>query len=757
MRKLNYLLIALTIFISACENGFHDEDKNQISLSTKTIEVDFESDEHAIKVTSLYSWIAESKNDWISLTCDNGIAGTEELKFVCDRNLEESERKGTIVIKNEDFGLATELYVTQKSFIPELVVEQDKTLSFTEKGGSEIIKVSSNFSYDVSYNASWISCYKVEEGIKVSASASDGVNERTAKITIYSEKYNLSYEVNASQNGWSIESPNKIVYTTMYGNKIQPYKTDGFGAKIVAHIYQENRGVIIFDSTITSIGNSAFSGCVNLTNIIIPESVTSIGEQAFYGCQNLISFTIPPQVQYVGDNAFYDCLSLKGFYGKYASQHNNCLIINDVFYNFAIASDESSFTIPDNVIQIKDYAFRNCTTLTSITIPNSVSSIGCNVFQNCIGNLVINNKMLVESDYSKNDYPYHSDYYNNGWLNGAKFSKITIGDNIQKIGNYVFYWCTTLENIVIPESVSSIGEYTFCNCSNLKNINIPHGIKSIREGTFNHCSSLVNITIPNNITSIGEFAFNGCSSLTKVTIPNSVISIGKQAFRYCTGELNINCNISNSSSYSDSPFFDSDFTKVVVGRDVDSFGYYAFNDCTKLGMVDVVDLSTWCKINFGNETSNPLYYARKLYINGLEATDIIIPSDIISINSLAFYRCTTLNSVKIPESVSIIGSYAFGCCTSLKSVIIGRGVTSIKKRAFEYCNSLRDVYCKPIDPPELYYASGDDIFLSHNSEMKIYVPYNSYESYTRYTSIGTSTSRDNWFVYKSYIEPYDFE
>ena len=104
MRKLNCLLIAFAIFAVACENSFDEQSKNQITLSSKTIEVHFESNEHTINVTSPYSWIAESKNDWISLTCDNGIAGTEELRFVCDRNLEESERKGTIVIKNEDFG-----------------------------------------------------------------------------------------------------------------------------------------------------------------------------------------------------------------------------------------------------------------------------------------------------------------------------------------------------------------------------------------------------------------------------------------------------------------------------------------------------------------------------------------------------------------------------------------------------------------------------------------------------------------------------
>lgn len=202
MKKLHYLLALLAIFTIACENSFDEESKNQITLSSKTIEVHFESNEHTINVTSPYSWIAESKNDWISLTCDNGIAGTEELRFVCDRNIEETERKGTIVIKNEDFGLAKELYVTQKPFIPELFVEQDKTLSFTEKGGSDIIKVSSNFNYSVSSNASWISCDKVEEGVRVTAFASDVVNERTAQVTIYSEKYNLTYEVEIIQQAF---------------------------------------------------------------------------------------------------------------------------------------------------------------------------------------------------------------------------------------------------------------------------------------------------------------------------------------------------------------------------------------------------------------------------------------------------------------------------------------------------------------------------------------------------------------------------
>ena len=36
--------------------------------------------------------------------------------------------------------------------------------------------------------------------------------------------------------------------------------------------------------SVTSIGNFAFSKCINLTSITIPNSVTSIGSNAFFGC-----------------------------------------------------------------------------------------------------------------------------------------------------------------------------------------------------------------------------------------------------------------------------------------------------------------------------------------------------------------------------------------------------------------------------------------------------------------------------------------
>ena len=60
-------------------------------------------------------------------------------------------------------------------------------------------------------------------------------------------------------------------------------------------------------SSVTSIGNYAFSGCHKLTNISIPNGVAEIGAYAFNECIKLSSVAIPNTVSIVGNNAFYMC------------------------------------------------------------------------------------------------------------------------------------------------------------------------------------------------------------------------------------------------------------------------------------------------------------------------------------------------------------------------------------------------------------------------------------------------------------------
>ena len=172
------------------------------------------------------------------------------------------------------------------------------------------------------------------------------------------------------------------------------------------------------------------------------------------------------------------------------------------------------------------------------------------------------------------------------------------------------------------------------------------------EATINGASKTSgDLVIPSTVngytvTDIGSNAFKDCSGLTSVTIPSSVTTIGSYAFRGCSG-----------------------LKKVIVP-----------------------DLAAWCGISFSNYSSNPLYYAHRLYSDEYtKITSLVIPEGVTRIGDYAFYYCTGLTSVTIPEGMESIGDKAFYYCTGLTSVTIPSCVTSIGPETFSGCTGLTSV------------------------------------------------------------------
>ena len=100
---------------------------------------------------------------------------------------------------------------------------------------------------------------------------------------------------------------NEIWYTSNDGNVVTPYDTKVFGAKIVSNTYEDGKGVIKFDNSVTSMGTSVFFNCKSLTSVTIPNSVTHIRNDAFDRCLYITSINIPNSVTSIESQIFAHC------------------------------------------------------------------------------------------------------------------------------------------------------------------------------------------------------------------------------------------------------------------------------------------------------------------------------------------------------------------------------------------------------------------------------------------------------------------
>ena len=77
-------------------------------------------------------------------------------------------------------------------------------------------------------------------------------------------------------------------------------------SRIISFRNQNIKSYVI-PSTVTSIGDHAFSWCRSLSEIVISSSVTGIGKGVFSCCDSLSEIVIPSSVTSIGDSAFYRC------------------------------------------------------------------------------------------------------------------------------------------------------------------------------------------------------------------------------------------------------------------------------------------------------------------------------------------------------------------------------------------------------------------------------------------------------------------
>lgn len=175
---------------------------------------------------------------------------------------------------------------------------------------------------------------------------------------------------------------------------------------------------------------------------------------------------------------------------------------------------------------------------------------------------------------------------------------------------------------------------------------INQGKATVTSGTIFYSGDVVipaavthdGMTYP--VTAIAHSAFRNCTSLKSVSFPASITTVGE----------------------------------------------HAFAGCTSIDSVEISDLAAWCDITFDSRLSNPCYLAHRLFLNGEEIIDLVIPDTVTSIGSYAFTGCMGLNSVHIPSSVTEIGVSVFANCPEITSMTVDDGNTVYDSR--DACNAV---------------------------------------------------------------------
>ena len=132
---------------------------------------------------------------------------------------------------------------------------------------------------------------------------------------------------------------------------------------------------VILPDGVQTIGEYAFVGCEDLSNIEIPNSVTSIEQSAFFG-SGLEEIVIPEGVSFINAGVFSECEELQKVKlsdtvrGIGGSAFSRCKKLTEI-------------VIPGGVNIVEAGAFRDCNSLVSVTLPRGITSIGGSAFSGC--------------------------------------------------------------------------------------------------------------------------------------------------------------------------------------------------------------------------------------------------------------------------------------------------------------------------------------------------------------------------------------
>ena len=314
----------------------------------------------------------------------------------------------------------------------------------------------------------------------------------------------------------------------------------------------------VIPNSIKSIDAYAFEGHSKLTTIKLPRNITSIGESAFSGCTGLVNVISKMKTPFaINDNTFsaetYANATLTVPYGtkeaystadgwknfvniveslnditfvdaevkrlcveNWDTDHDGELSfdeaeevrdLGEVFKANTVITSFNELQYFTGLNEIGRLAFSQCVNLTSVVIPNSVKTLCYSAF--------------FQSGLTSIDFP----------------------ESVETLDYYVFDRCNSLKSVFIPKTVTTIMANPFKECVNIESISVE--ADNPNYNSKEDCNAIIrtkdnvlvsgckNTKILDGITIIGDYAFQGCDGLKTVELPSSVTKLDVYSFSYC--------------------------------------------------------------------------------------------------------------------------------------------------------------------------------------------------------------------------------
>lgn len=433
------------------------------------------------------------------------------------------------------------------------------------------------------------------------------------------------------------------------------------------------------------------------TSVSIPDTIKTIGAEAFAGNTTITSISIGKNVTEIEYGAFKDCSYLNN-----VSLSDSLITLgNAVFSN---NTSLKKIVLPKNLKDLGSGVFAGCDNLTTIEIakenPNFIFEKNA-LYDKEKTTLYCFTEGAKSTSYSMPDSVIDIDEY--AFWGNDSLKEILFSTNLKEIPAFAFSNCRNLLAVSIPYSVKNIDSKSFENCINLQKVMIPASVSYIHTTAFDGCPKLV---ISSDSGSVAHTFYENWKTTNQTAVnsgneqSNTVVDSGGNI--YIVGSNGKLEKVESGSNATTSAGSDSALNDPSNVDYVPQFDPIAIQEDNILGktmivgsnaviimdapQLKVVDSITTEEIPGDTQPDNTTQTPEK-------SKDDILPQDTIIddyITNYAYYGDTDLYTYTIPSNITRIGDFSFAR-SNLKNINIPKGVTTIGYAAFYHCDNLTDI------------------------------------------------------------------